>query len=202
MKVLHLCIALVLTASAASAQSLGDLARKEAERRKIVQPSGKVFTNETLRAEPAPAPAPAPGGAPAAVAPSPPGQPTPGQPTPAVPPSPSGVQQPAPGDAAAPEAAAGETQGEAYWRDRMAAAREAMARAQTFAEALQTRINVLSADFASRDDPAQRSVVATDRQRALAELDRVKQEIAQHEKSITTIQDEARRAGVPAGWVR
>ena len=201
MKVLHLCIALVLTASAASAQSLGDLARKEAERRKTIQSSGKVFTNETLRAEPAPSPGP--GGAPAVAAPSPSGEPVPAQ----VPPSLSGAQppaaQPAPGDAAAaPEAAAGETQGEAYWRDRMAAAREAMARAQTFAEALQTRINVLSADFASRDDPAQRSVVATDRQRALAELDRVKQEIAQHEKSIATIQEEARLAGVPAGWVR
>jgi hypothetical protein len=36
----------------------------------------------------------------------------------------------------------------------------------------------------------------------MSELDRVKREIADHQKAITTIQDEARRAGVPAGWVR
>jgi hypothetical protein len=44
--------------------------------------------------------------------------------------------------------------------------------------------------------------VAIERTKALAELDRVKLEIQQHQKAITTIQDEARRAGVPAGWVR
>ena len=31
---------------------------------------------------------------------------------------------------------------------------------------------------------------------------RVKQEIVDHQKAISAIQDEARRAGVPAGWVR
>ena len=48
----------------------------------------------------------------------------------------------------------------------------------------------------------QRDAVAADRQRALSELDRVKQEIEQHQEMIATIQEEARRAGVPAGWVR
>jgi ATP-dependent exoDNAse (exonuclease V) alpha subunit len=84
----------------------------------------------------------------------------------------------------------------------VATERDALSRAQIFAEALQSRINVLSADFVNRDDPAQRDVVAAERQKALAELDRVKQEIQQHQKAMTTIQDEARRAGVPAGWTR
>jgi hypothetical protein len=48
----------------------------------------------------------------------------------------------------------------------------------------------------------QRDAVAADRQKALAELERVKKEIADHQKAIVTIQEEARRAGVPAGWVR
>ena len=91
---------------------------------------------------------------------------------------------------------------EADWRTRVAAARDALARARLFADALQTRINVLSADYVSRDDPAQREVVAADRQRALVELDRVTQEIQQQQKALAAIQDEARRAGVPAGWVR
>jgi len=61
---------------------------------------------------------------------------------------------------------------------------------------------VLSADFVNVDDPARRNVVAAERQKALAELDRVKAEIQAHQKKITDIQTEARKAGVPAGWVR
>ena len=78
----------------------------------------------------------------------------------------------------------------------------ALERAKTFAEALQSRINALNTDFVNRDDPAQRNVVAADRNKALAEMDRVKKEIEQHTKAIAGIQEEARRAGVPAGWVR
>jgi len=36
----------------------------------------------------------------------------------------------------------------------------------------------------------------------LAELDRLKKEIAERNKAITAIQEEARRAGAPSGWVR
>jgi len=54
----------------------------------------------------------------------------------------------------------------------------------------------------NRDDPAQRNVIAVDRQKALAELDRVKKEVAEHQKAITDTQEEGRRAGVPAGWLR
>jgi hypothetical protein len=60
----------------------------------------------------------------------------------------------------------------------------------------------LSNDFESRDDPAQKTTIGADRQKALAELDRVRQEIQQHQKAITDIQEEARKANVPAGWVR
>jgi hypothetical protein len=71
-----------------------------------------------------------------------------------------------------------------------------------FQEALQSRINALSTDFVNRDDPAQRSVIAADRQKAMAELDRVKQESAELQKAIAAIQEEGRRAGAPAGWLR
>jgi hypothetical protein len=177
-------------AAAASAQTLGDVAKKEAERRKTVKATGKVYTNDSLRTEP-PAPPPA----------QPATQPATQPGTAQVAPSPSGAQagtaqpgqQPAQPDP---------TKTEAYWKQRITAERDALSRAQTFAEALQSRINVLSQDFVNRDDPAQRNVVAADRQKALAELDRVKNEIAQHTKAIADIQEEARKAGVPAGWVR
>ena len=91
---------------------------------------------------------------------------------------------------------------EAYWRDRVAKARADLDRAKTFADALQSRINALTTDFAARSDPAQRAQIGNDRQKALAELDRVKKEIEANTKAIADIQEEARKAGVPAGWVR
>ena len=179
----------VLAAAAADAQSLADVARQEAERRKALTAPGKVYTNESLRSEPAPAVPPAP-----APAPAPPE-------TPAAPGDPAapGTQPSAPGT---PEPAAPPAQTEADWRKRAATIRDSVARLQTFSEALQSRINALTADFVNRDDPAQREVVAADRQKALTELDRVKQEIAQQQKALVALQDEARRAGVPAGWLR
>ena len=179
---------LAVGAAAVSAQSLADVARKERERRKSVESSGKVYTNEALQPEPAPS-----GSAPAAT-------PAPAAPSPAAPPAASGTEPQKPADGAASSAATPKT--EAEWRKRIADERDALSRAQIFAEALQSRINVLSADFVNVDDPAKRAVVGTERQKALAELDRVKQEIQQRQKAITVIQDEARRAGVPAGWTR
>jgi len=181
---------LVAGAAVPLAQSLAEVARREEARRKTIQTPGKVYTNESLR------PAPPPSTPPAAPA-SPAAPETPGPPPAAGAPPPQTPGQPAAGQPATPA-----PQGEAEWRARMAGAREALARAQTFAEAIQTRINVLSADFVNRDDPAQRDLIAADRQKALVELDRLKQEIQDHQKSIAAIQDEARRAGVPAGWVR
>ena len=84
----------------------------------------------------------------------------------------------------------------------MTGIRDNLQRAKMVQEALQTRINSLSADYASRDDPAQRGVVSSDRQKALAELDRVKKEIKDFEKALSDLEDEARRAGVPPGWLR
>jgi hypothetical protein len=98
--------------------------------------------------------------------------------------------------------AAGVGKDEAQWRARIQVERDALARAESFAEALQSRINALSMDFVNRDDPAQRNVIAGDRQKALTELERVTKEVAEHTKAIAGIQDEARRAGVPSGWVR
>ena len=202
-RVVAFVVAAACGAGAASGQSLGELARQEEARRKAIKSAGKVYTNDNVRSDPA-APRTAAG---AAAAPSASG-------APATPPTPSGVQPSESGkadgvkaDNAKPDAAGAAQppdpkQAEAGWRQRIKTERDALARAQTFAEALQSRINALSNDFAARDDPAQRAVIATDRQKALAELDRVKTEIQQHTKAISGIQEEARKSGVPPGWVR
>lgn len=178
-----LTVVFAFTASA-GAQSLGDVARKEEARRKAVRSVGKIYTNESLKDQPPMLPAPQ---ASAAA---------------------SGAPQAASASSAQEQAGAAEQKpdepkkDEAYWRARMTEAREGLARAQTFQEALQSRINALSTDFVNRDDPAQRSRIAADRQKALAELDRVKREIQSYQKSIVDIEEEARRAGVPPGWLR
>lgn len=178
--------ALVISGPIVSAQSLGDIAKKEEARRKEVKAPSKVYTNDNLHAEAGLTPAPPATQAAGAAS------------TPQVPPSPSGVQ---PKEDAKP-AADDTKKDEAYWKGRMTQARAALDRAQTFADALQSRINALSTDFVNRADPAQRAQIGADRQKALAELDRVKKEIQDGTKAISDIQEEARKAGVPAGWVR
>ena len=69
-------------------------------------------------------------------------------------------------------------------------------------EAMQSRINALTTDFVNRDDPAQRDVIAKDRQTAVEELARLKKAVVDGTKAIAQLEDEARRAGVPAGWLR
>ena len=48
----------------------------------------------------------------------------------------------------------------------------------------------------------EREKIQQDLNTALAELERLKKEIDTQQKAITAIEDEARRAGVPAGWLR
>lgn len=180
-------VLMTVSVAAASAQSLGDVARREAERRKTVKVPGKTYTNDQLKAEAA--------GVPTA-APNAPASPTPATGTPTSAPSPGSSTGSRPGSG--PSAAADE----AAWRGRIQATRDAISRSQIFADALQSRINGLSADFTARDDPAQRAVVANERQKSLDELERVKKELQQHSKTLADVQEEGRKAGVPAAWLR
>jgi hypothetical protein len=185
---------LLLGAFVASAQRppLADVARKEEERRKTTKPPTRVLTNKDL-------------------------------PTVSAPPAAAPAQS-----AAAPEAAKPETteadknpdkspdkskdaqredqtetkKDEAWWRARITDAREQLHRDEVLLEALQSRVNALTADFTGRDDPYQRTRIGEDRQKALAELERVRSEIAGLKKKIDDIEEEARRASVPPGWLR
>jgi hypothetical protein len=169
------------------AQSLGELAKKEQERRKAAPPAAKVYTDEDLKKITVPG-----GTAPAK----------------------SGDKDAAKddqtkGDAAKVDAAKGQAKpaaappmDEAAWRARMTAAREDLRKCEMFRDALQSRINALSADFSARDDPYQRAQIADERQKAIAELAVVTRDIEKATKLITDIEEEARQANVPAGWIR
>lgn len=162
--------------------TLGELAAKEAQRRQAVKGTSKVLTNDDLPRGAAPRPAsPADPAAPEAATP-------PGAEAKPEEPQPPKTEEPA--------------RDEAWWRQRMLQAREELRRNEMFAEALQTRINSLTNDFAARDDPFQRAKVAEDRTKALEELSRLKADIESSRKKIVEIEDEARRGGVPPGWLR
>jgi hypothetical protein len=187
-----LLAALLLTmAVPARAQTLGELAKREQERRKTVPPATKTYTNDDLKKVPAPPPPAAGGDASKA-----------GDAKKAEDPAKAGeaVKPDAKTDAA--KATDDKPKDELYWKGRVNAVREEIRRNEMFRDALQVRVNSLSADFANRDDPYQRAQIADDRQKALAELARVNTEIEKANKQIADIEDEARRAGVPPGWLR
>jgi hypothetical protein len=187
----------VLASTAVLSAQLGEVARKEAERRKTAA-TGKTYTNDTLKPAPEPSAAPVSSGAQAnGAAPSDGAAPAPASPPASS--SPSATPAPPPSVSADP---AQRKKDEAAWHDRVKAERDGLERAKTLADAMQSRINALNTDFVNRDDPAQRQVIAADRDKAVAELDRLKKEIAEHTKAIAGIQEEARKAGVPAGWAR
>jgi hypothetical protein len=179
----------LMVAVPVSAQSLGELAKREAERKKSKPTATKTYTNGDLKSV-----APPSGAAT--------GDQLPKDGKEAKEPDAKDAKdskEPEKVDATKPAEPAKD---EAYWRGRMAAAREDVRRNEAFKEAMQTRINALTADFTARDDPYQRAKIADDRQKALAELARLTEDIDKGNKLIVDIEEEARRAGVPPGWIR
>jgi hypothetical protein len=180
----QLTLALLLVAGVAGtvrAQSLADVAKKEEERRKALPPPTKVYTNKDLVE------------------------------------SPNDPAPPPPGDAAKDAAKAkdadakdvdakdgdkGEKKDQAYWAGRLKGLQQQLDRDKEFADALQTKVNALTTDFVNRDDPAQRAVIAQNRQKSLDEIARLTKAVAADQKAIADFQEEARRAGVPPGWLR
>jgi hypothetical protein len=175
---------LLAVATPLAAQSLADVARAEEARRKAVKGQVKVYTNDTLRG---------PDGG------EPPAPPPVAPPTPATPATAATAQPAAPGTA---KPAAVDPKDEKVWRDRLAVARDTLKRSQTFADALQTQINGLYTEFVNMSDPVQRALIEKKRLAAIAEQDRLKADIVKQTKAISDIEDEARRANVPAGWLR
>jgi hypothetical protein len=185
------CSAVVIgLAPPAHAQSLADVAKKEGDRRKTIPQPAKVYTNKDLKPVPPPSAPPPEAGA-----------------APAPPADAKAAEKPAPEadrDAASKGAASDKSlvKDQAYWARQLKGLQDALDRDQTYADAVQTRIDALTTDFVNRDDPAQRAVIERDRQKNIAELNRLKLAIQTDKKALADFVEEARRAGVPPGWVR
>ena len=161
------------------AQVLGDVARKEEERRKDIKAPAKVYTNKDL----GPVPESSSG--------------TLSAPGPA-----SDASTSAKADDSKDSTAKDPKKDQAYWSGRKKDLQAKLDTDQTLAAALESRINALNADFVNRDDPVQRAGIDRDRKKATEELERLKQSVQAGKKAVTDLEEEARKAGVPAGWLR
>jgi hypothetical protein len=190
----------IASAQSQGTQSLGDVARHEEQRRKTIKKPAKVYTNKDLTGSDIAPPTTSSSGAFSS------GQSSSESGAPAGDSAQSAPSEGTPSGDASAEAAAPPADNSPVtkedWQKRLQDARSALERNQMFAEALQTRINSLTTDFVARDDPAQRAAIESERRKALAQLDKVKRDIEDQTKAIADIQEQARRAGVPAGWVR
>jgi hypothetical protein len=172
-------VALALQAGV-SAQSLADVAKAEAARRQTVKKGAKVYTNEDLVRAPLTSAAPSQPAA-ATTTTAKPGDPT-AKPEDQKPVDPTKTQ--------------------AHWKERATTIQQSLSRNKLLVEALQSQVNALNAEYMNTDDPGQRDLMQARIQRATGELQRVQQEIEKQTKAAADLQEEARKAGVPAGWVR
>jgi hypothetical protein len=191
--VILLLVAFALTGAArpVRAQSLADAARKEAERRKTVKEAGNTITNKDLPNTPLSSTSASSGVVDAA-------------PAPATPQSKDAADKAKAADAANKDKDkdAAKPKDQKYWGDRMKDLQTTLSRDQAFADALQVQINSLTTDFVNRDDPAQRSVIGQNKQKAIDEQARLTKAIVDDRKAIADLEEEARHAGVPPGWLR
>lgn len=167
-----------------SAQSLGDVARKEQERRKQTPP-GKQYTNDNLRSEPKPS-------APDAV------RPIAGAPAKAADAAkPTPVEAPSASSSAAENASAPlvrEKRDETHWRTR---ARELRGRVQ------QTRDEIASVEVRLADLDAQSGAsVARERDVTAGALSKLRQNLQFFLAEVDRFEQRARSEKVPADWIK
>lgn len=166
-------VSLFLLAGAASAQSLAEVAAREKERRAKKKATPKVYTNESL-----------------------PKTRTPGEPSSAA------ETPPAESSSGGAEVTSLESQ-RAQWRQRAQDARSGMRKAEAKVQEIQERISALRLDREPTRvlDPNRLLGIQDDIRKAIEDLETAKGEVEKARKVIADLEDEARRARVPQGWL-
>lgn len=162
---------------------LAEIAKREAHRRQTTAKSTASLSNLGWPVEPPPG---------AVTLPDPPATAS-GEDTPPPAAATGKAEQPKP---------ASKNNDEPYWRDRLATARSTVEKGEFMAQAMQSQINALQRDSVNFDNPVQANKARAELRRSMDELDRLNRQIEADKKAIAALLDEARRLGVPAGWVR
>lgn len=110
----------------------------------------------------------------------------------------------APSDVDSPSEASQAYGGRQLWASRASEARQAVADAQARVTEIETRITGLRNDMApGRETEAFRQqALQADIAKAMEDLEAARQDLAKAQKVHEDLLEEARRTGVPAGWVR
>ncbi|MCU1385081.1 MAG: hypothetical protein JWL71_3778 [Acidobacteria bacterium] len=178
------------------AQSLADVAKKEEERRKTTAEPAKVYTNRDLDHKSDGSPA-----APDRLA----------SPDTAKDAKSTDTKESAKAKDAGKDKEASqdkdpkepkEPKDQAYWSGKLKSLQTQLEQDDAVTEAMQARINALTTDAVNRDDPIQRGKLERDRQKAIADLARLTKAVETDKKAIASLLEDARRAGVPPGWLR
>jgi hypothetical protein len=92
---------------------------------------------------------------------------------------------------------------EEAWHQKYQESQDKIKAAEDKINTLQSEINELTrAFYAEADGVAQRPVIEQERNDRLNSLDQAKKELEDAKQAAENLQDEARKAGVPPGWVR
>ena len=206
MRAAHLVSAVALVVCATStvyAQSLGDIARKEEERKKTIKTSGKVYTDADLRKYRGLDPvvdATVPQSVLPAAAGTAPAAGTEGEAAAAT--TAGEAAQAGQTDQAAAQAApaAEAERNQAWWRQQFAERRMKVETATATLRAMVTQYDLLG--MAMTEDPAERVRLDQEREKVKAQVDRLTNEVDVLSRALAALEDEARRANVPPGWIR
>lgn len=172
------CATLVGLADLVEAQSLAEVARAAAEKNREAATTtpAKVYTNKDLAKVPEP-PAPAPAATPA---------------PPATDEAPTAEAE----ETAAPEKT------EAYWKKRMRPLREQLERDRQLLAASRARFAALSAEADRCFSLGIVCLAYTDSLTEQEISERLRGDIERDERAVRELENEARRAGIPPGWLR
>ena len=186
------CAMLLASAIDAHSQSLGEVARREAERRKDAQAAPRVYTNEDLSAAdravflPRPATDPRPS-AQAAAAPS-------GTPAAA---GPTTIEEDPDTHAVniTTTAPPREKRSEEYWRTRARELRQQLAKTTADLEAAQSGLSALEAAPQTPATTRERGIVA-------ALVQRLRNDVRDRQHDVTTLQMRAEFNKIPGEWIQ
>lgn len=94
-----------------------------------------------------------------------------------------------------------DTRGELYWKERMRSSLARLGDDNTNLRASLARIGILSSELARTRGP-QRIVIAGERAAAISDGTRWEAAVRNSMRAVRDLEEEARRAGVPPGWLR
>jgi len=187
-----LAVLLLISATAGFAQSLGELAKKEKERREKLKAQGKTITDvDTAKFK---------GGAISTAAGTPAAAPAEAPPDAKVPPE----GNPKTGAEAASGDEAVDLQGrpESFWRQTLGDAREKVTALENEANVLVLRFTDLQNRFYREDNGFRQQQIQQEMQKTLYEQDLNRQELAKARQQLQDLETEARKSGALPGWLK